>query len=146
MEKDLGGEGQSPARDVWNRTGTSRWRIWHISCRNVSLRMHRNVGHDFRMPAVPRVDNLDFSIQEQYRIAPRRAKYHWHVHSTGKYFFSRRLIRVARSWIRLFRRISDIFIHFRGMKCDLSSGKTSNILVIDFIYSNYVETLQWEMN
>lgn len=30
------------------------------------------------------------------------------------------------------------------MKCDLSSGKTSNILVIDFIYSNYVETLQWD--
>lgn len=46
------GEGQSPTQDVWNRTGTSRWRVWHISCRNVSLRMHRNVGHDFRMPAL----------------------------------------------------------------------------------------------
>jgi len=45
-------EGQSPTWDVWNRTRTSRWRVWHISCRNVSLRMHRNVGHNFRMPAI----------------------------------------------------------------------------------------------
>jgi hypothetical protein len=57
-------EGWANHRHGTSETGleASRWRVWHISCRNVSLRMHRNVGHDFRMPAVPRVDNLDFSI------------------------------------------------------------------------------------
>lgn len=78
-------------------------------------------------------------------IVSRRAKYHWHVHSTGKYFFSRRLIRVARSWIRLFRWISDNLTHFFFFRSKMrfSSGKSSKILVNDLINFNYVEMLHW---